>query len=156
MDTAMMIDTSMSTQERTKTQLQVDVLNKTLAVNGRTPKTELGKDDFLQLLIAQLSHQDPTAPTEDTQFIAQMAQFSSLEQMTNMSSGFTRLTSLLTGSEAASAVGKTVDIDMGENKVSGMISATTRGDYPQVMVNGTWYDWSSVKTVYADNGGTTL
>jgi flagellar basal-body rod modification protein FlgD len=156
MDTAMMINTSMSTQERTKTQLQVDVLNKTLAVNGRTPKTELGKDDFLQLLIAQLSHQDPTAPTEDTQFIAQMAQFSSLEQMTNMSSGFTRLTSLLTGSEAASAVGKTVDIDMGENKVSGMISATTRGDYPQVMVNGTWYDWSSVKTVYADNGGTTL
>jgi flagellar basal-body rod modification protein FlgD len=152
----MMINTSMSTQERTKTQLQVDVLNKTLAVNGRTPKTELGKDDFLQLLIAQLSHQDPTAPTEDTQFIAQMAQFSSLEQMTNMSSGFTRLTSLLTGSEAASAVGKTVDIDMGENKVSGMISATTRGDYPQVMVNGTWYDWSSVKTVYADNGGTTL
>ena len=151
-----MIDTSMSTQERTKTQLQVDVLNKTLAVNGRTPKTELGKDDFLQLLIAQLSHQDPTAPTEDTQFIAQMAQFSSLEQMTNMSSGFTRLSSLLTGSEAASAVGKTVDIDMGENKVSGMISATTRGDYPQVMVNGTWYDWSSVKTVYADNGGAAL
>lgn len=156
MDAAMTLDTAMSTQERTKTQFQVDALNKTLAVNGRTPKTELGKDDFLQLLIAQLSHQDPTAPTEDTQFIAQMAQFSSLEQMTNMSSGFTRLTSLLTGSEAASSVGKTVDIDMGESKVSGKITATTRGDYPQVMVNGTWYDWSSVKTVYADNGGQTL
>jgi len=146
----------MGIQDRTKTQLQVDALNKTLAVNGRTPKTQLGKDDFLQILIAQLSHQDPTAPMEDTQFIAQMAQFSSLEQMTNMSSGFSKLTSLLTGSEASQAVGKKVDIEMGESKVSGTISATTRGDYPQVMVNGSWYDWSSVKTVYAENGGTTL
>ena len=41
----------MSSQEKTLTQLQVDSFNKTLAVNGRTPKTELGKDDFLQLLI---------------------------------------------------------------------------------------------------------
>jgi len=156
MEAGLTLDAAMGIQDRTKTQLQVDALNKTLAVNGRTPKTQLGKDDFLQILIAQLSHQDPTAPMEDTQFIAQMAQFSSLEQMTNMSSGFSKLTSLLTGSEASQAVGKKVDIEMGESKVSGTISATTRGDYPQVMVNGSWYDWSSVKTVYAENGGTTL
>ena len=111
MDIGSMLNTSMSSQEQTRTQLQVDAFNKTLAVNGRTAKTELGKDDFLQLLIAQLSHQDPTAPMEDSQFIAQMAQFSSLEQMTNMSSGFSRIASLLSGSEASSAVGKTVDIE---------------------------------------------
>ena len=92
-----MLNTTMSSKEKTMAQLQVDSFNKTLAVNGRTPKQELGKDDFLQLLIAQLGHQDPTKPMEDTQFIAQMAQFSSLEQMTNMSSGFTKLTSLLSG-----------------------------------------------------------
>ena len=152
-----MLNSTMSTQEKTMTQLQVDTFNKSLAVNGRTPKTELGKDDFLQLLVAQLSHQDPTKPMEDTQFIAQMAQFSSLEQMTNMSSGFTKLNSLLSVSEASSAVGKKVDIDLGESTVSGKITAATRGDFPQVSVDGKWYDWSSVKTVYAaDNGGNTL
>jgi len=150
------LNSAMDAKEKTMTQLQVDSFNKTLAVNGRTAKTELGKDDFLQLLIAQLSHQDPTAPMQDTQFIAQMAQFSSLEQMTNMSTGFSRLTSLLGGSEAANAVGKKVDIEMDEQTVSGSIMAATRGDFPQVLVNDNWYDWSSVKTVYADNGGTTL
>ena len=154
MDIGSMLNGNMSTQDKALTQLQVDTLNKQLAVNGRTPKTELGKDDFLQLLIAQLSHQDPTAPMEDTQFIAQMAQFTSLEQMTNMSTGFNKLTSLLTGSEASNAVGRNVDIEQGESTISGSISAATRGEFPQVLVNGTWYDWSSVKTVYAEIGGT--
>ncbi|MGE7689262.1 flagellar hook assembly protein FlgD [Lysinibacillus sp. NPDC097214] len=49
-----------------------------------TGNSELGKDAFLQLLITQLQHQDPTNPMDDRDFIAQMAQFSSLEQMQNM------------------------------------------------------------------------
>ncbi len=46
----------------------------------------LGKDDFLKLLVTQLTHQDPTEPMKDQQFVAQMAQFSSLEQMQNIAS----------------------------------------------------------------------
>jgi len=46
----------------------------------------LGKDDFLKLLITQLQNQDPSSPMDNSQFIAQMAQFSTLEQMVNIGS----------------------------------------------------------------------
>ncbi len=53
--------------------------------------SKLGKDAFLELLVTQLEHQDPLKPMEDTQFISQLAQFSSLEQMTTISGGINKL-----------------------------------------------------------------
>jgi flagellar hook assembly protein FlgD len=44
----------------------------------------MGKDDFLNLLVTQLQHQDPLNPAESTEFTAQLAQFSSLEQLSNI------------------------------------------------------------------------
>ncbi len=49
-----------------------------------TTQKSLGQDAFLKLLITQLQHQDPTQPKDDTEFIAQMATFSQLEQLTQM------------------------------------------------------------------------
>ena len=54
---------------------------------------KLGKDAFLQILITQLQNQDPTSPMDDKEFIAQMAQFSSLEQMQNMTTAMGNLLS---------------------------------------------------------------
>lgn len=52
----------------------------------------LGKDEFLKILMTQLQNQDPTNPMKDKEFISQMASFSSLEQMTNMSGAIEKLT----------------------------------------------------------------
>lgn len=58
---------------------------------ARTPQKELGKEEFLQILVTQLRNQDPMQPLQDKEFIAQMAQFSSLEQMMNVSTQITAL-----------------------------------------------------------------
>jgi len=116
----------------------------------RQPQQNLGKDDFLKILITQLSYQDPTSPMEDKEFIAQMAQFSTLEQMTGMAKDFSKLTSMLMGNEAATSLGKSVEIIEGERSVYGVVQAVTRGETPEVLVNGNFYDWNHVIKVFAD------
>ncbi len=61
------------------------------AENSKQPGNELGKDAFLKLLITQLKYQDPLNPMEDREFIAQLAQFSTLELMQNLSNDFTSM-----------------------------------------------------------------
>ena len=56
------------------------------APKNRLSSDALGRDAFLQLLVTQMSHQNPLQPQEDGAFIAQLAQFSSLEQLTNIDS----------------------------------------------------------------------
>ena len=66
--------------------------------------SSLGKDDFLQLLVAQMKYQDPLEPTSNTEYISQYATFSELEQMQNMSS-------TMELSRASDLVGKTVVVE---------------------------------------------
>jgi len=139
----------LSSQERKELDRFVNDFN--AGVNPtRQPQQNLGKDDFLKILITQLSYQDPTAPMEDKQFIAQMAQFSTLEQMTSMSKDFSKLTSMLMGNEASTSLGKSVEILEGERTIQGVVQAVTRGGTPQILVNGSFYNWDHVSKVFAD------
>ncbi len=71
---------------------------------ARTPIQTLGQDDFLKLLVAQMSQQDPMNPQKDTEFIAQMAQFSALEQSKTMQQDMASL-------RAGSLLGSTVTVN---------------------------------------------
>jgi flagellar basal-body rod modification protein FlgD len=71
----------------------------------------LGKDDFLNLLITQLQHQDPLNPAESTEFTAQLAQFSSLEQLNNINDNLKNMAlfqTAVTNSQAVSFIGKEI------------------------------------------------
>jgi flagellar basal-body rod modification protein FlgD len=141
------ISLSLTPQEQAKLTQQVNTYNKTLN-DGKVTSASLDKNDFLKILITQLTHQDPTQPMDDKEFVAQMAQFSSLEQMTNMSQGLTKVADLVARSQAVSLLGNAVDLtDESGNTVSGIVDAVTSGDLPQLLVKGTYYDASNVQAV---------
>ena len=144
------INTQMSAGDKFAVENAVNNYNKTLVVEGRKTSNELGKDDFLKLLITQLQNQDPTSPMENTEFISQMAQFSSLEQMTNMSSSFAKMAEFINSSEAAATLGKTVELNIGDANVQGIVEGATRGENPQILVNGMYYSMDKIRAIYAD------
>ena len=78
------------------------------STNVANPSASLDKDGFLKLFIAQLSHQDPSAPMDSGEQMAQMAQFTMTEQMTNMASTNAKIATQLNTSSAVGLIGRTV------------------------------------------------
>ena len=78
---------------------------------SRDPAQIMGKNDFLNLLVTQLQHQDPLNPAESTEFTAQLAQFSSLEQLSNINDNLKNMElfqTSVTNSQAVSYIGKEI------------------------------------------------
>lgn len=122
-----------------------DIIESTAKNQQSARKTggELGKNDFLNLLVTQLRYQDPLEPTDDKEFIAQMAQFSSLEQMQNMNS-------VMSNSQAFNLIGKDVTASVTDpttlevKTVQGLVSTVK-------MSNGKTYLVVNNQEVEADN-----
>ena len=110
----------------------------------------LDKDDFLMLLVTQMKYQDPLEPESNTEYVAQLAQFSSLEQMQN-------LNSTATNTSAYTLVGKQVRIretsETGaEKEVQGMVEyVKMQNGKPYVSVNGEMYSYDDIVEVIDDN-----
>ena len=146
-----LLNTTMSASDKARIDQQVDFFNKqNTTTEGRTVQNELGKDDFLKLLITQLQNQDPTDPMENQEFIAQMAQFSSLEQMTNLSTSFAKMASFINSQEATATLGKTVELNVGDTTTTGIVEGATRGENPQILVNGMYYTLDKIAAIYAN------
>ncbi|MEW6701362.1 MAG: flagellar hook capping FlgD N-terminal domain-containing protein [Bacteroidota bacterium] len=100
-------------------------------------KNILGKDDFMKLMIQQLKNQDPLNPQDNSQFAAQLAQFTSLEQLSNLNQYMkqsidanTTLTQSINNALVTGLIGKEVKINGGEIQVNGQESITLGYDLP--------------------------
>ena len=89
----------------------------TTATTLTRPGASLGKDDFLKLLVTQLQHQDPLNPMDDMQFMQQMAQFSTLEQITNVGTEIHRLSFAGQVSQGVGLIGRTVTYEDAEKSL---------------------------------------
>ncbi|CAB1059717.1 Flagellar basal-body rod modification protein FlgD [Olavius sp. associated proteobacterium Delta 1] len=90
---------------------EIDSSTSGVALLTPSQSSVMGKDDFLNLLITQLQNQDPLKPTDSTEFTAQLAQFSSLEQLGNVNDNLAELKNFqasINNSQAVSLIGKTV------------------------------------------------
>jgi len=104
------------------------------AITNATTK-QLGKDEFLKLLLTEMKYQDAMDPLKDKDFIAQMAQFSSLEQTTNLVDEFSKVAQRSQNNEALSMLGgtaKAVDTDTGETLEGIVTSIKLNGDDPEL------------------------
>jgi len=116
---------------------------------SRIPQKTLGQDEFLRLLATQFQKQDPMKPMEDTAFIAQMAQFTALEQSGAMTQELAALRADQLQATANSYLGHRVTVTGAEGvPVSGTVSAIDRGgDTPRLVVGGESYSLSAVLRV---------
>jgi flagellar basal-body rod modification protein FlgD len=113
------------------------------------PGQTLNQADFLKLLVAQLSAQDPMNPVSDTDFAAQMAQFSTLQSTQAMQTSLAGLESSQAVLQANNLLGRTVQVKSASGATSsGVVSAVgIQSGTPSITVNGQSYDLSAVVSV---------
>src|SRR6266567_3890256 len=127
---------------------------KATTVTTTTDKTKsLGKQDFLKLLMAQLQNQDPSKPMDDTQMIAQMAQFSALEATQALQATIQQSNNVQTVFQAGALIGKYVQANQSDGSsttgaVTGVNFTTTNGvTSPTLQVDGQDVDYSTIVKV---------
>ena len=103
------------------------------------PTSALDKDTFLKLLVAQLQHQDPMQPSDSSQWTAQMAQFSTVEQLTNLAKNSADAAKAASVNQAVTLLGRTVTYDDKEGlATTGTVqSVDLSGDAPTLTIDGT-------------------
>jgi flagellar basal-body rod modification protein FlgD len=128
----------MTAEEMMAARLEADMVNKKVNHGKEGIKGMADKDMFMKLLVTQLKYQDPTKPMEDREFIAQMAQFSSLEQMSNINKEIGNLLKSSRSNEAFSLLGKQVDAmnPLTNRRVSGVVSSIQYNGDEQVLMVG--------------------
>jgi flagellar basal-body rod modification protein FlgD len=108
------------------------------------PNSTLNQADFLQLLVTQMTSQDPLNPQSDTDFAAQLAQFSSLQETTSMAGNVSNL-------QASSLIGATVTATSATDSTQSTTGVVTQIDMqdgaPEVVINGQGFGLSQITSI---------
>jgi flagellar basal-body rod modification protein FlgD len=117
-----------------------------------TAKRELDRDAFLKILVTQLANQDPTQPMQDREFIAQMAQFSALEQMNQVASANLQVVKMTAMTLGAQLLGNVVSYKNADGEtVTGEVTAVKTVDGTvKVQVGEDLVDLNAIESVKAD------
>jgi len=86
-----------------------------------TSNASIGIQDFLRILTTQLNHQDPLKPMDNQEFVAQLAQFTSLQQTQQMNEKFDSLLSIQAANQSIGLIGRTVDVTTESGTSSGRV-----------------------------------
>ena len=121
----------------------------TADTSNRVVQKQLGQDDFLKLLTVQLQQQDPMKPMDDTQSIAQMAQFSSLQQMSELNDSFTAMRLDSQMASASTLLGRQATMkDAGGAEITGVIDSVEQSESgPMLSINGKTYSYDMLVRV---------
>jgi len=120
------------------------------------PSQTLNQADFLELLTVQLSQQDPMQPMDDTAFVAQMAQFTSLQQTSDMDTQITALNANNALQTATGLIGNNVTLQTNAGPVTGLVQSVDHSSGTvQLNVNGALYPLSEVIDVTHPSTATT-
>jgi flagellar basal-body rod modification protein FlgD len=113
------------------------------------PQQAISQQDFLKLLVAQLSSQDPMNPVSNTDFLAQLAQFSTLQGTQKMQSNLAGLTAGQSALQAGNLLGRTVQVQPAAGAaITGVVTAVNfQSNNPAIVINGQSYDLSQVLSV---------
>lgn len=129
---------------------------------GKGIKQTMDKDSFLHVLVAQLKNQDPTNPMEDKQFISQMAQFNSLEQMMQLNSSFESMAASMDLGQALGYLGKTVVVSEGHDMTGkpqysmGKVDSVAIGSPPKFSINDKVYEPDEILAIQEAPANETL
>lgn len=94
-----------------------------MATSATSAATQIGIQDFLRILVAQLNNQDPLKPMDNQEFVTQLAQFTSLQQTQELNDKLGSLLSIQASTQSIGLLGKTVDIQTETGAASGAVSA---------------------------------
>jgi flagellar basal-body rod modification protein FlgD len=116
---------------------------------------QMGKDTFLKLLVAQLQYQDPSNPADATQFIAQTAQFTVVEKLSDLATQNSTLIAVGQAQSAAALVGRKVTwTDAANASHTGVVTTANLTTPPTLTIGNQTVDLSAITSVAATTSGT--